>query len=534
MSVLGRDSRLIRKLLTLGACAAALIAATCGSADAQVRALSDQDAAIYASAFRAASQGDFDTAEREGAEARDKSLVGYLQFQKLVWRGARASYDDLKDWLSRYADLPGAERILQLAKKMRPEGDPDLKTPSSPTAGVQTDFLPASSGKGLQARQAYYLGDVRTAYRLAVASGERWIAGLAAFRMGDYDTATQNFRAVATDPASNDWLRSGAAYWAARSTIAGGAPEMAPDFLAIATRTPWTFYGILAERQLGLEAGADPDAYVLAQAGLAPAPSNSGDVEFVKASYTSVSEPDLAQLIQNDPRARRAVALAQIGRATEAGAELKCGLLAAQSEAERNLWTTLALQLNSDTLAQSRRSRSSGFDPNDYPTPDVQPDGGFTLDKALVFAVVRQESRFNPYAVSTAGAMGLMQITPATAVTVTGDNSISPLELFDAPTNLKIGQANLIRLINGAAHGDMLRALAAYDSGPGGLQKALSRVGDSDPLMLMESMPYGETRTYVERVMANYWIYRRMFGEQNRSVDALASGELRVGPALDR
>ena len=52
--------------------------------------------------------------------------------------------------------------------------------------------------------------------------------------------------------------------------------------------------------------------------------------------------------------------------------------------------------------------------------------------------------------------------------------------------------------------------------------------------MLMESLPYGETRAYVERVMANYWIYRRMFGEQNRSVDALASGALRVGPAMDR
>jgi len=191
--------------------------------------------------------------------------------------------------------------------------------------------------------------------------------------------------------------------------------------------------------------------------------------------------------------------------------------------------------LKSDTLAaQSRSRRNSGFDPNDYPTPDIQPDGGFVLDKALVFAVIRQESRFNPYAVSGAGAMGLMQLTPATAVTVTGDDRISPLELFDAPTNLKIGQANLIRLIDGAAHGDMLRALAAYDSGPGGLQKALARVGDGDPLMLMESLPYGETRAYVERVMANYWIYRRMFGEQNRSVDALASGELRVGPAMDR
>ena len=512
----------------------ALAAALGGSAQAQVRALSDQDAAIYAAAFRAASQGDFDAAERDSAAANDKSLVGYLRFQKLVSRGVRASYDDLKDWLAQYADLPVADRILALAKKKRPEGDPDLKTPSGATAAAQTDFLPPSSGKGLAARQAYYLGDVPTAYRLAVASGERWIAGLAAFRMNDYDDAVENFRAVAIDPASNDWLRSGAAYWAARAAIAAGTPEMAPDFLAIATRTPWTFYGILAERQLGLEAGADPDAYVLAQAGLAPAPPSANDSEFIKAAYASVSEPELFRLIDSDPRAKRAVALAQIGRATEAGAELRAGLLSADSEAERDLWTTLALQLNSEAVAQSRSRRDAGFDPNDFPTPDIQPDGGFQLDRAMVFAVVRQESRFNPYAVSNKGAMGLMQITPATAVTATGDPSISPLELFDAPTNLKIGQANLSRLINGPASGDVLEALAAYNSGPGGLQKALTRVGDNDPLMLMESLPYGETRAYVEKVMANYWIYRRMFGEPVHSVDALASGETRVSLALDR
>ena len=525
---------MFRKLLTLGVCAAALAAVLGGTAEAQVRALSDRDAALYASAFRAASQGEYETAERDGAQASDKSLFGYLRFQRLISRGVRASYDDLKTWLDQYADLPVADRIMALAKRKRPEGDPDLKTPSGAAQVTQTDFLPPSSGKGLAARQAYYLGDVPTAYRLAVASGERWIAGLAAFRTGDFDAAVENFRAVAIDPASNDWLRSGAAYWAARAAIAAGTPEMAPDFLAIATRTPWTFYGILAERQLGLEAGADPDAYVLAQAGLAPAPPSANDGEFIKAAYASVSEMELSRLIEADPRARRAVALAQIGRATEAGAELRTGLLAADSETERDLWTTLALQLNSEAVSQSRNRRNVGFDPDDFPTPDIQPDGGFLLDRALVFAVVRQESRFNAYAVSGRGAMGLMQVTPATAVTAMGDPSISPLELFDGPTNLKIGQATLSHLINGPASGDVLEALAAYDSGPGGLQKALTRVGDGDPLLLMESLPYGETRAYVEKVMANYWIYRRLFGQPVHSVDALASGMPRVNLAMDR
>ncbi len=61
--------------------------------------------------------------------------------------------------------------------------------------------------------------------------------------------------------------RKSGAYWAARAAIAGGQPELAPDFLSMAARSPQTFYGMIAERQLGLDPGADPQAYVLAQAG---------------------------------------------------------------------------------------------------------------------------------------------------------------------------------------------------------------------------------------------------------------------------
>jgi soluble lytic murein transglycosylase-like protein len=521
----------------LGACAASWAALSIAPASAQtIRLLSDEDAAAYAQAFQAASQGDFDDAEHAAAAASDKSLVGYLEFQRLMWRGTVATYDDLKSWLANYADLPGADRILQLARRRRPPGEPELRTPAALSFSSQSDFLPPSTARGQAAREAYYSGYVERARRLAAASGEHWIAGLAAFRLGDYDAAVAEFRKLALDSNANDWLRSGAAYWAARSAISGGQPELAPDFLAIASRSPWTFYGILAERQLGLEAGADPDAYVLAQAGLAPAPPSASDGEFVKAAYASVTGPELNRLISEDPHARRAAELAQIGRTAEAGRELRTGLLSAQSESERNIWTTLALELNSSAVAQARSRQGKGFDPDDFPTPDLQPDGGFTLDKALVFAVIRQESRFNAYAVSGAGAMGLMQVTPQTAVTATGDSRLlgNPLALFDAPTNLRIGQDYLALLMKKATDGDLLRALAAYNSGPGVLLRTEQAVGDDDPLLLMESMPAGETRAYVERVMANYWIYRRIFGQTSRSIDAVASGARIVGPTVDR
>lgn len=536
LGVLKRHRTVFGRLVALGACVAGWASLPGASAHAQIKALTDEDAVAYSQAFQAAGQGDFDSAEIDAAQANDKSLVGYIELQRLLWRGATATYDDLKAWLARYADLPGADRILQMARKRRPAGEPELKTPPALAYTGQVDFLAPSTAKGQAAREAYYSGRIEAAYRLASASGEHWIAGLCAFRLQDYDEALEHFRAVALDANTNDWLRSGAAYWAARSSIAAGSPEQAPDFLAIASRSPWTFYGILAERQLGLDAGADPDAYVLAQAGLAPAPPSASDGEFVKAAYASVSAPELNRLINDDPHARRAVALAQIGRMQDAGLELRAGLLAADTETERNTWTTLALALNGSAIAKARSRESKGFDPDDFPTPDLQPDGGYTLDKALVYAIIRQESRFNAYAVSGAGAMGLMQVTPQTAVTATGDDRIltDPLALFDGPTNLRIGQDYLSLLMAKASEGDLMRALAAYDAGPGVLIRTQQTVGDDDPLLIMESMPAGETRAYVERVMANYWIYRRMFGETSRSIDAVASGQKIVSPMLDR
>ena len=88
---------------------------------------------------------------------------------------------------------------------------------------------------------------------------------------------------------------------------------------------------------------------------------------------------------------------------------------------------------------------------------------------------------------------------------------------------LDIGEDAGCRVVAGEGSDDIRARVAAEDA-----------VGDGDPLMLMESLPYGETRAYVEKVMANYWIYRRLFGQPVHSVDALASGEPRINLAMDR
>jgi soluble lytic murein transglycosylase-like protein len=150
---------------------------------------------------------------------------------------------------------------------------------------------------------------------------------------------------------------------------------------------------------------------------------------------------------------------------------------------------------------------------------------------------VRQESRFNPRAGSRVGASGLMQLMPATAAEVAGDPRLrsDPSPLQDPAFNLRLGQTYLAQLLRqGGVEGDLLRALAAYNGGRGVVLSTRRKLGsDDDVLMHIESLPYAETRNYVERVMANYWIYRRLFGADSATLDAVASGAATIDPRLD-
>jgi hypothetical protein len=82
---------------------------------------------------------------------------------------------------------------------------------------------------------------------------------------------------------------------------------------------------------------------------------------------------------------------------------------------------------------------------------------------------------------------------------------------------------------------DILRTVAAYNGGPGAVLKTIDKLnGDtSDPLMLMECLPAQETRAYVEKVMAAYWTYRRMWGQDTPTLDAVVSGARLIDARLD-
>ncbi|RAK61372.1 lytic transglycosylase domain-containing protein [Phenylobacterium hankyongense] len=508
----------LTKRLQVGAsvlvCAAAM--AFGAAAQAAPQALSTTDAQHYAAAFDACDRGDFIDAEMQTVEIKDKSLLGYVTFQQLMHPTAhKASFDELSGWLAKFRDLPLADRIFQLASKRKPADAGALPTPTIAVAELAPG--PAAGGspeRARQAREAFYAGDAKRALELAPAAGDRWIAGLAAYRLKAYDQAQNWFGQLARDGSQDAWLRSAAAYWGSRAATALGDNVTASGQLRLAAQNADTFYGMIAERQLRLQAPREAEARPL----------------LIRAAYVQPSA-DVARLIEDDPRAHRAAALVQIGRAQEAGEELRAGLSLARTPADRSRWTALAAQLGGAGGGSIRRTAS----PDDYPLPSLEPKSGFTIDKALVYAIVRQESRFNPMAVSPVGAVGLMQLMPEAAARAAGDDKLkadmSPL--FDPAFNLRVGQDYVTWLMERGVGYDLLRTVAAYNGGPNTILKTAQMLGgDADSLLLIESLPSQETRNYVEKVMAGYWTYKKMFGEETPTLDAVAGGRF-VDARLD-
>ena len=521
---------------------------------ASLKPLSAADARAYAAAFKAVRESEFDEADRLAKGIDNNVLMGRLKYAKLMHADYTASYDELRSWLEAYRDQPNADRVYTLARKRRPENAPAPAAPEvDDTAGAGSIAARAEAmaerfdvaaltpppsapvnktDPRLQtARETFYAGDVTKALKLASAAGERWIAGMAAYRLGKHTEAQRWLSQLATDATENEWVRSAAAYWAARAAIAGGEPEAAPAYLQLAARTPYTFYGLIAERQLGLESSVTT-----------PPPAAGETTTTAKArSAAAVGGADgeaVARLMRSDARARRAAAFAQIGMKYEAGGELRAGLQGAAGDG-RKRWASLALALNAPLTSPAdltTRSGRSRFDLAQYPTPVLEPAGGFTVEKALVYALVRQESKFDPNAASSSGAYGLMQLMPETAARVAGDDKLKkdPAPLRDPAINLQLGQGYVNKLLE-ATRGDILQAVAAYNVGPGVITKTAAKLGaEIDSLLLIESMPGAQTREFVEKVMAGYWIYRQIFGQDSPTLAAAASGAKAIGAALDR
>ena len=474
--------------------------------------LSSADRLSYTTAFDALRRGDLELARASARQANDHVLVGQVEFERLFHRDYVATYEDLCAWLDEYADLPDAPRAY------------DRSWDSLVTAeGGQAAGDPMKA-----ARIAYNGNNLPGAITIGEQIGDWWIVGLATYRQAEFGRSLRAFERVANDPTEDAWVRAGAAVWSAKSAARAGQQDRVQHFLRMASRWPATFYGQIALRQLGEEPVIENNGPRAYEATLQPALSRNDEP-------IGVEVDELDDFIRSDDRARRTVAYFEIGRRTDAQNELRSGLHSAVGDAARRLWIGLARALGPRVTGSN--DEAERIDARRYPMPVLEPEGGFTIERALVYAIARKETGFNAQARSSAGAYGIMQVMPTTAAELAGDRGFvtDPQRLLQPAVNLKLGQAYINRMLQmSALQGDLLRAAASYNAGPGPMLGAIRKLGqDADPLLLIETIDVPQARDYVEKVVAAYWIYQRMLGGPLNTLDAVASGASLVPISLD-
>ena len=533
------------------------------------KVLSLEDAQTYRRIFDLQEQGLWNKADREIAQLSDRVLMGHVMAQRYLHPTKyRSKYKELKDWLAEYNDHHYAPRIYKLALKRRPA---NWKYPVKPEVGRSLYEPPVKIGQAkppvkklsraqrrevarmkvqiksylrrghtlsakriVQSKEAErlfsaydmdwarerlaraYFQDGRDDWAVEWAelaanrSGQylsqaHWTAGLAHWRLGNMEQSAVHFEKAAQFDLA-PWTHSASAFWAARAYLVARKPEKVMPLLEQAADHPRTFYGMLATKLLGREPEFDWHL-----------PPMDGE--------------DVAHLIGDDG-GRRALALLQVGEDALAEKELRqvaklgsrdraAGILAISAQAGM---ADLTMRLHALLYPNGE-----GLDGAAYPLPAWEPADGFKVDRALIYALVRQESRFNPNAKSGAGARGLMQLMPGTASFVARDRTYrwnKRAKLFEPELNLKLGQRYIAMLLeDDKIKGDLFLMAAAWNGGPGNLNKWRRRVDDmGDPLFFIESLPSRETRIFIERVLTNLWIYRHRLGQPAPSLDAVASG----------
>ncbi|MGE0715093.1 MAG: transglycosylase SLT domain-containing protein [Alphaproteobacteria bacterium] len=357
--------------------------------------------------------------------------------------------------------------------------------------------------RNLLARRALRTGSAATAYRIAAGHAytdgsplaeAEFLAGWIALRfLGDAAGAERHFARLEAS-VSMPISRARAGYWRGRAAEAAGDTAAASARWREAAQHLTTYYGQLAAERLGIRTAPD----------------------WVLAPAATATEEGLVRLGAREPAAA-ANLLAQIGELRWARAFISQLIARAQGDAEMAEVAELARRIGLPSLAvlAGKRAGYDGTHLPGYAFPlQVVPEQG-SPEPALVNAIIRQESMFDPAAVSSAGARGLMQLMPATARHVARQLALrydAPRLTADPAYNVTLGRAYLAGQIDAFA-GSYILAAAAYNAGPGRARQWVQDYGDPrggkvDPIDWVELIPFNETRNYVQRVMENLQVYR--------------------------
>ena len=290
---------------------------------------------------------------------------------------------------------------------------------------------------------------------------------------------------------------SAARYWAARShERAGRRAEAERRWREIVVASPISYYAHLSARRLK----AAPWA----------APAGPDTVVHVPAVDSALVRITLLDQLGMDVESRFELdALADRAESTPSNAAaIAQGMSAAGQPARALRVAVKALGGGSGSRALLRAA---------YPVVHadalVEESRRNALDPALVAGLIRQESSFNPRAISPAGARGLMQLLPSVGASVARSRNYpiwNQALLLDPDVSLELGTAHLATSLRRGT--PPVRALAAYNAGGARLTRWLRRPGSDDPELFAEWIPYTETRDYVRIVQRNAEIYRALYG----------------------
>jgi soluble lytic murein transglycosylase len=355
----------------------------------------------------------------------------------------------------------------------------------------------------IMVRRMLELRRYEKAYQIAIKHGmptdaekaeAEWLSGWIALRFLDQPVVAFKHFNTMFDSVTSPISKARGAYWAGRAAQQAGQPDVAKAWLQVAAKRPQTYYGILANRAL---------------------PGN-----LRVAIPRSINAPnDLVAKVRGSGLGRAAKMLLDAGLQGEAYQFLKAinaqSSTPAEAAALAAYTSELGLKPQALRIAKKAAQEKGFFLPQyAYPTLNKNPETG-GVEKALVLAVIRQESEYDPSAVSGAGAMGLMQLMPRTAqetakkIGVSHNTGMLTAQPYH---NVRLGSAYLSQLLD-RYDGSLPLVLASYNAGSGRVAQWIALNGDPrkdhvDWVDWVELIPFNETRNYVQRVMEGYEIYK--------------------------
>jgi soluble lytic murein transglycosylase len=371
----------------------------------------------------------------------------------------------------------------------------------------------------LIARKLLDLGDPKSAYAVAntaatpvnenYRSEQHFTAGWIALRfLREPSVALAHFARIA-EGATNPMTLARSYYWQGRAAEALGHERDARPYYETAARYSTAYYGQLARARLGIESVA-----------LRAPPEPSADQ--YRLEVARVFEI-LYALDERDMVANMAADLGD--KSTDVAALAALGEIATRHNDART-----ALLIGKPALSHGLPLEHYAFP--DFGVPNYQQIGP-EVERSVVYSIVRQESAFNSRVVSSANAIGLMQVTPAAGRDTAKRFNVSFDQhrlMADVAYNAQIGTAELGNDI-ASWRGSYILAFVAYNAGPRRAKEWIEQYGDPrnpkvDPVDWIERIPISETRNYVQRIIENMQVYRARFSNDSR---LLIEADLRRG-----